>query len=44
MDLLWEGLLTQLPSELITAILVGVTTWTVRVRARRRKSAGTGEQ
>lgn len=43
MNFLWEGLLTQLPAELITAIVVGVTTWGVRVRAHRRKSAGTGE-
>lgn len=37
MDLLWEGLLTQLPSALITAAVAGVVTLPARIRARRRK-------
>ncbi len=43
MHLLWEGLLTQLPSALITAVAVGVTTCVVRGRARRRRAPGSGE-
>lgn len=44
MDLFWEGLLTQLPSALITAAAVGAITWAARARARRRRSARTEEE
>ncbi|MFF0737724.1 hypothetical protein ACFYVK_39695 [Streptomyces chartreusis] len=44
MSLLWEGLLTQLPSALITAAVAGAAAWAIRARARRRKTASVGEE